>query len=119
MANDDIQQQLDEWKQKYYQSITILERQQSLDQLLRRSLARLALASQGLVPLLDKQLKALRKVLRSNNYPTEISHIIEQMQKAIAQMDTKVTDNSQATGEGLANLLHSLKLAKPLKSKAS
>ncbi|NQZ53636.1 MAG: GGDEF domain-containing protein [Piscirickettsiaceae bacterium] len=118
MANDDIQQQLDEWKQKYYQSITNLEQQQSFDQLLRRSLARLALASQGLDPLLDKQLKALRKILRSNNDPTEISHILEQMEKAIAQMDTKVTDNSQATGEVLANLLHSLKLAKPFKSEA-
>ncbi len=119
MASDnDIQQQLDEWKQKYYQSITDLEQQQSYDKLLQRSLGRLSLASQGLDPLLDRQLKALRKALRSKNDQDEIGYILEQMEKAIAQMDAKTADTSQTTGEILAELLSSSKLAKSLKSEA-
>ena len=118
MAND-ITQQLEEWKQKYYQSITDLEKQQTYDELLQRSLGRLALAAQGLDPALDKQLKSLRSVLRGKSDQTEIEHILEQMEKAIARMESsKGKDSSQTTGQILADLLSDLKLPKPFKSEA-
>jgi len=118
MAND-ITQQLEEWKQKYYQSITDLEKQQTYDELLQRSLGRLALAAQGLDPALDKQLKSLRSVLRGKSDQTEIEHILEQMEKAIARMESsKGKDSSQTTGQILADLLSVLKLPKPFKSEA-
>ncbi|MFT6909690.1 MAG: hypothetical protein ACJAS1_006413 [Oleiphilaceae bacterium] len=44
---------------KYYSLITSLEQKQSYDELLQRSLGRLALATQGLDLGLDKQLKSL------------------------------------------------------------
>ena len=53
MAGDITSKQLDEWKQKYYASITSLEQQQSYDELLQRNLERLALAAQGLDPALS------------------------------------------------------------------
>jgi len=118
MAND-ITQQLDEWKQKYYQSITDLEKQQTYDELLQRSLGRLALAAQGLDPALDRQLKSLRSVLRGKNKQHEIEHILEQMEKAIAKMESsKGKDGVQSTGQILADLLSNLKLPKPFKSEA-
>ena len=119
MSNDDAAQQLDEWKQKYYQSISSLEKQQSYEDLLQRSLARLALAAQGLDASLDKQLKSLRKVLRGNNDQKEIQYILEQMEKAIARMEVnKAKDSTQSSGEILSNLLKSLKLRKPFKADA-
>lgn len=118
MAND-VMQQLEEWKQKYYHSITNLEKQQSYDELLQRSLGRLALAAQGLDPALDKQLKSLRTVLRGKSDQTEIEHILDQMEKAIARMESnKSTGNTQSTGQVIADLLLSLKLPKAFKSKA-
>jgi len=118
MAND-ITQQLEEWKQKYYQSITDLEKQQSYDELLQRSLGRLALAAQGLDPSLDKQLKSLRSVLRGKSDQVEIEHILEKMEKAIARMESnKGKDSSQTTGQILADLLSDLKLPKAFKSEA-
>ena len=119
MSNDDAAQQLDEWKQKYYQSISSLEKQQSYEDLLQRSLARLALAAQGLDASLDKQLKSLRKVLRGNNDQKEIQYILDQMEKAIARMEVnKSQDSTQSSGEILADLLKSLKLRKPYKADA-
>jgi diguanylate cyclase len=56
--------QLDSWKDKYYRSINDLEKQREYDELLQRSLGRLALAAQGLDPALDKQLNSLRTILR-------------------------------------------------------
>jgi len=118
MAND-VTQQLEEWKKKYYQSITDLEKQQSYDELLQRSLGRLALAAQGLDPLLDRQLKSLRTVLRGKSDQHEIEHILEQMEKAIAKMEGgKSKESSQTTGQILADLLTGLKVPKAFKSAA-
>ncbi|OUR64885.1 hypothetical protein A9Q79_06240 [Methylophaga sp. 42_25_T18] len=119
MSNDDATQQLEEWKQKYYQSISSLEQSQSYEDLLQRSLARLALAAQGLDASLDKQLKSLRKALRGNNDQKEIQYILDQMEKAIARMEVdKAKDSTQSSGEILADLLKSLKLRKPYKADA-
>ena len=117
MANDDVTQQLEEWKKKYYSSLNDLEKQQSYDELLQRSLGRLALAAQGLDPLLDRQLSSLRKVLRGKNNQVEIEHILEQMEKAIGKMEeSKISDKAQSNSEILTELLSSLKLPKTFKS---
>jgi len=119
MANDDVTQQLEEWKKKYYQSIADLEKQQSYDEILQRSLGRLALAAQGLDPTLDSQLKSLRTILRGKSEQHELEHILEKMEKAIARMDSsKAKDNALSTGEILSDLLTSLKLPKDFKSEA-
>ena len=117
MANDDVTQQLAEWKKKYYSSLNDLEKQQSYDELLQRSLGRLALAAQGLDPLLDRQLSSLRKVLKGKNNQVEIEHILEQMEKAIGKMEeSKTSDKAQSNSEILTELLSSLKLPKTFKS---
>ena len=118
MANNDVVQQLEEWKQKYYQSITDLEQQQSYDELLHRSLARLALAAQGLDSKLDTQLTSLRKELRSKKNQFEIEKILEKMENAIAAMEVTEKNKDQTTGKILAELITSLKLAKPFKAQA-
>lgn len=117
MANDDVTQQLAEWKKKYYSSLNDLEKQQNYDELLQRSLGRLALAAQGLDSLLDRQLSSLRKVLKGKNNQVEIEHILEQMEKAIAKMEeSKTLDKAQSNSDILTELLSSLKLPKTFKS---
>ncbi len=120
MANDDTVQQLDEWKQKYYQSITDLEKQQSYDEVLQRSLGRLALAAQGLDEDLDTQLKSLRHVLRRNSDQSKIQTILELMEQAIAKMDasTKEKEHHIDGGKILAELLTKLKLPRPYKRRS-
>lgn len=115
----DISQQLKEWKEKYYQSITDLENQKTYDDLLQRSLGRLALAAQGLDPALDRQLKSLRSVLRGKSDQTEIENILGHMGKAITKMESSKTTESQLSkGEILAELLRSLDLPKAYKKEA-
>jgi diguanylate cyclase len=70
-------------------------------------------------PTLDKQLKSLRDVLRGKKDQQEIEKILIQMEKAITQMEvTSTTKNSQTAGEIVAELLLSIKLAKPFKAEA-
>lgn len=119
MAHDSESQQLEEWKKKYYASVSALEQQQSYDELLQRSLGRLALAAQGLDPALDKQLKSLRDLLRGKKDQQEIKRILTQMEKAITQMESASNKNtSQTAGEIISELLTSLTLAKPFKAEA-
>lgn len=119
MASDDITQQLEEWKQKYYQSITDFENQQRYDALLQKSLGRLALAAHGLDPLLDRQLKSLRTVLKGKDNQSEIERILEKMERAIGQMESNhAKDESLSSGQILANLLTSLKLPRTFNSEA-
>tara|TARA_R110002050_G_scaffold9504_1_gene32994 strand:- start:131162 stop:132790 length:1629 start_codon:yes stop_codon:yes gene_type:complete len=119
MTDDTASQQLEEWKQKYYASLSALEQQQSYDELLQRSLGRLALAAQGLDSSLDTQLKSLRDVLRGKKDQQEIQHILQKMEKAITQMESSSNkDNGQTAGQIIAELLLSLKLAKPFKAEA-
>ncbi|MDH5591301.1 MAG: GGDEF domain-containing protein [Gammaproteobacteria bacterium] len=119
MENNELEQQLEEWKQKYYQSINDLEKQQTYDEVLQRSIGRLALAAQGMDASLDKQLSSLRKALRSKKDQHEIQDILELMEKAISRMEQgKSKDENATTGEVLADLLNSLKLPKPFKNQA-
>ena len=119
MSNDTASEQLEEWKQKYYESIATLEQQKSYDDLLQRSLGRLALAAQGLDPALDTQLKSLRDVLRGKKDQQDIEQILVRMEKAISQMESQTSKNdAQSAGEIIAELLLSLKLAKPFKADA-
>ena len=93
MDNDTIQQQLSQWKQKYYKSVTELEQQQQLDTLLRRSLGRLALIAQGLDSTLDSHLSSLRTSLRKKSQEQqEIEHISEKIEGSITSSKTVKID---------------------------
>ncbi|MFW5426965.1 MAG: GGDEF domain-containing protein [Methylophagaceae bacterium] len=117
MADDSTVQQLEEWKNKYYKSLTELEEQQRYDELLQRSLGRLALAADGIDPALDTQLKSLRSVLKGNKDHRDIEIILEKMENAIAQMDADINDGPVAA-KILAELLTSLQIPKQFKSES-
>jgi len=118
MADDNTVQQLEEWKNKYFKSLADFEEQQRYDDLLQRSLGRLALAANGIDPALDIQLKSLRSVLKSTKSHSDIELILEKMESAIAQMDADISDGPVAA-KILAELLESLQIPKQFKSEST
>lgn len=120
--DNNILDQLSQWKTKYFDAIDELEQQKSYDELLERSLARLALAAQGLDPLLDKQLHSLRNILRRHGKieQDEIKKILQKMEKVIVHMEQpKDENNNPDISEILASFLKSLNLPSPFKSEAN
>lgn len=119
---NNILDQLSQWKTKYFDAIDELEQQKSYDELLELSLARLALAAQGLDPLLDKQLHSLRNTLRQHGKTgqDEMKKILHKMEKVIVRMEQpKDKSNNTDINELLANFLKSVNLPSPFKSEAN
>ena len=119
---NNILDQLSQWKTKYFDAIDELEQQKSYDELLELSLARLALAAQGLDPLLDKQLHSLRNTLRQHGKTgqDEMKKILHKMEKVIVRMEQpKDKSNNTDINELLANFLKSVNLPSPYKSEAN
>ncbi len=116
MAKTEIDQ-VTEWKQKYSQLQTQLERQKNYDSTLERSLGRLALAAQGLDDNLDSQLKKLRQVLRSNKSDQiEIESILKKMEHAIGKMEESSKASSDFdVAQLLTELLDALALGSTFK----
>ena len=94
----------EEWKKKFLEVSESLEKQEEYQQLLERSLNRLALACQGIDKNLDKTLAKLRKVLRAKTHDAhQISDVLRELERSIGQMDEKSTDTPH-----LADNLHIL-----------
>lgn len=85
---------VEEWKEKFLKVSDSLEKQKNYEQLLERSLNRLALLSQGQDPSLDKHLIKIRKLVRSNSNPDQIEEVLKALEQSIGQMDEKVADKS-------------------------
>jgi diguanylate cyclase len=108
MAAEELENKLEQWKQKYLELLARDENQTVYTQLLERSLGRLALVSEGIDPALDKHLYSLRQELRSKKDAGRISDILEKIQQCISTMDEKPqgTDASEL----LRHLLLSLSI---------
>lgn len=108
MTADELEIKLQHWKQKYLDLLARDETQQVYIQLLERSLGRLACVSQGIEPVLDIKLQALRQELRSDKDVHRISDILENIQHCINKMD----ENLQ--GVEASELLKQLLLSLPI-----
>lgn len=99
---------VEEWKEKFFKVSDALEKQQDYDQLLERSLSRLALISQGLDPVLDRHLSTLRKLLRGNSRnPLKFEEILSGLERSISQMDEK-TEDKPGIGAVLVKLIEQI-----------
>lgn len=108
MAADELENKLEQWKQKYIDLLERDEKQTVYTQLLERSLGRLALVSEGIDTALDKQLQLLRQELRSRKDAEQISEILGKIQQCISSIDEKpqASDGSEL----LRHLLLSLSI---------
>lgn len=106
MAAEELENKLEQWKQKYIELFARDEKQTLYTQLLERSLGRLALVSEGIDDALDKQLQLLRQELRSKKDAERISEILGKIQQCISKMDERPQDRDGS--ELLRHLLLSL-----------
>ncbi len=85
------QQDLDQWRQKYYGSLEKLEQKQQqwedLEKTLRRCISRLALAADGIYPEIDIQLESLRKAIRDGVGAVGLQDRIEGISQALLKLD--------------------------------
>jgi diguanylate cyclase len=115
------QDPVEEWKKKYNKALDRYEEQRSYDELLQRSLGRLALAAQGLDPRLDNQLKLLRTTLRAKTTDKKaIERILVNMENAIVQMEENRSKKQATAGpqDILIKLVEEIDFPKPQRSEA-
>ena len=110
-----------QWKQKYLTSLDKYEKKEKswkeLEDMLRLAMNRVALAAEGVDSKLDKQLKSLRKSIKSNSYPG-LESIVEDISKSVKRLDDLRNDSEQIDTRPVALLLtlvESLKFPKSLK----
>lgn len=82
-----------DWKHKYYKALDLQERQEKLFEarleLMKKGLARLALAADGVDPQMDQQLGELRTTLRGSDKTERLQTIISQLENTVLRLDTK------------------------------
>ncbi|WP_455211455.1 diguanylate cyclase [Kaarinaea lacus] len=116
----------DAWKQKYYESLEKLDRLEhktksweELENLLRLAMNRVAVAAQGVDPVLDKHLRSLRNSVRSGDYP-DLEAIIDNISSTVKRLDEQRqhnTDQTNTAPEILLSLLEQLQFPKSLKKR--
>jgi len=115
----------DTWKQKYYESLEKLDRLEhktksweELENLLRLAMNRVAVAAQGVDPVLDKHLRSLRNSVRSGDYP-DLENIIDNISARVKRLDEQRQHAPQinTAPELLLTLLDQLQFPKPFKKR--
>ncbi len=90
MAQDDDTRR---WKQKYYDNLEQLERQEKqwrdVESLLRRGIARLSLAAGGADPTLDRELEKLCNALRDGWDSMALRSVVESVGDSVARLDRR------------------------------
>lgn len=109
MTAEELENKLQQWKQKYFDLLARDESQQIYTQLLERSLGKLALVSKGIDPALDVQLHSLRQELRSTKDIQQMGVILGKIQQCINTIDKNPQDPEVSeASELLRHLLLSL-----------
>jgi diguanylate cyclase len=117
---EDLNKQIESWKQKYSSLHTEFDSQEKYAALLERTLGRLALAAQGLDENLDKYLTRLRSVLRAQSTDRrEIESVLNRIEQAIGQMEEhQQAQTADNVNDILIELIESLSLSGSDKKKA-
>lgn len=94
----------DEWKEKYLGSVAELETRESewaeTEALLRQALNRLALAAEGIDPVLDRHLDELRRLLRTGTEPALLRAQLEQISESVRNLDDRRLEAGERSGVG-------------------
>ncbi|MEJ2407540.1 MAG: hypothetical protein P8171_25410 [Candidatus Thiodiazotropha sp.] len=85
--------ELQVWKNKYYNALGELEAKEKAwvetEQFLRQGLSRLTLAADSSSDVLNRQLEQLRGLLRSGNNDQELKALFESLSESIRQLDER------------------------------
>ena len=106
----------EQWKRKYYESLETIEQKEQrwkqLEEVLRKTISRLALAADGLDATLDKQLRDLRNAIRDRVSEAVLMQRIEVVSRTLVRLDSARLEKSHEAGpaDGLGQLLERLDL---------
>jgi diguanylate cyclase len=106
----------EQWKRKYYASLEAIEQKEQrwkqLEEVLRKTISRLALAADGLNATLDKQLRDLRNAIRDRVSETVLMQRIEVVSRTLVRLDSARLEKSHEAGpaDALGQLLEKLEL---------
>ncbi len=114
--------QNDNWKDKYLRSLDKLEQKEKAwseaEDLLRRSLGRLAHTGYGLDRSLDRQLDRVRDAIRGQRDPSTLERLAREASETAAEVQEQSQQNSIETAASLAAMIDGLNLAGTSKKKA-
>jgi diguanylate cyclase len=106
----------EQWKRKYYESLEAIEQKEQrwkqLEEVLRKTISRLALAADGLDATLDKQLRDLRNAIRDRVSEAVLMQRIEVVSRTLVRLDSARLEKSHEAGpaDALGQLLERLDL---------
>ncbi|MDX2506436.1 MAG: GGDEF domain-containing protein [Gammaproteobacteria bacterium] len=110
MAEKDTQ-----WKQKYYDSLDGIERQEkewkALEDLFKQAISRLSLAAEGNSKSLDSDLNQLRAAIRKGQDNRTIRSILENVSREIIKLDKQAESGPGGDAGFLLKIIEQMRLA--------
>lgn len=113
MSHRDIDKaELERWKKKFLDALEVHDhREKSLInriRLLRRGLVSVSLAGDGLDAVLDKELAALRTMLRAEESEVGIDLLLERIEKSVLRLDSRKEQSHSAIQNALSTSIKQL-----------
>lgn len=124
MAGTEMEQEYEQWKRKYFDTLREYDREEKRwkesDQLLRKAVSRLALAAGGIDEELDRYLLDLRNAVRGHSDNRQLREQVDAISRSLARLDTERSVSRVAKKRNhLADLLGALSLPKGVHPQAA
>ena len=104
----------DQWKQKYYQQLDLLEQKEQdweqLENILKRTIGRLSLAAEGQHAGLDRHIRELRSSIKNQINHSHLESIVEDISRILSQLEEKQGGPEREAIQPLEQLLQQLPL---------
>jgi diguanylate cyclase len=111
----------DDWKEKYLNKLEQFDKKQkewsTLEEFLRQTTSRLALAAEGSSKLLDEKLRILRKSIRKGESQGKLTSIMDVVSTELIRLDKQKNDKPKGNAGFLAGLIAKLSLSKDMDKK--
>lgn len=111
----------DNWKEKYLNKLEQFDKNQkewsNLEEFLRQTSSRLALAAEGNSKLLDEKLRVLRKAIRKGESQANLTSIMDGVSTELVRLDKQKVDKPKGNAGFLATLTGNLSLSRDMNKK--
>ncbi|MFK5895312.1 MAG: GGDEF domain-containing protein [Pseudomonadota bacterium] len=112
----------DNWKEKYLNKLEQFDNKQkewsNLEEFLRQTSSRLALAAEGSSKLLDKNLLVLRKAIRKGESQSKLTSIMDVVSKELVRLDKQKSKKPKGHAGFLDTLVNDLSLSPEMDKKS-
>ncbi len=106
--------ELEQWKQKYYDQLDLMEKREqdweALESTLKRTISRLSLAAEGQNSTLDRHISDLRGSIKNSINPQQLESIVDDISRVLSQLEDKQDAPDRESITALEQLLTGLQL---------